>query len=454
LADAAAALFERKTAFIVADRFMGIERMAHFFVVAFRPQSENFQMKTHTFKPRATFLACLILTAPIAFAQSSIDNTGMYMGIGAGESKAKFNHDLAVQNALGAGVTAGPLTVDERGKAYKAYLGFPITPNWAVEAGYFNLGRFGFDASTTPTGTVSGTAKVQGLNLDLVGTLPITDRWSLLGRVGAAYSETKGSIGGTGAGTVAASSTNKRDTHYKYGFGTQYAFTPALTVRLEGERYQVNDLVGAKGVHVDLISVGLVYRFGAPAAVASPTRTSYVAPAPLYRPEPVIQAAPVPAPAPAPVIVAAPTPLPVLVPVPAPVAPKPWVKVKLQADSLFGFDQDGLQADGKKALDKLVEELQGVNVDDGSGHGPYRPPGCQGLQHQAFNAPCRGGPQLLGAGGRHACQQSDGCGCGLQPSPKPASSQCQGVKASQALITCLRVDRRVEVEVTGTQPQR
>jgi OmpA-OmpF porin, OOP family len=429
---------------------MGIERMAHFFVVAFRPQSENFQMKTHTFKPRATFLACLILTAPIVFAQSSIDNTGMYMGIGAGESKAKFNHDLAVQNALGAGVTAGPLAVDERGKAYKAYLGFPITPNWAVEAGYFNLGRFGFDASTTPTGTVSGTAKVQGLNLDLVGTLPITDRWSLLGRVGAAYSETKGSIGGTGAGTVAASSTNNRDTHYKYGFGTQYAFTPALTVRLEGERYQVNDLAAQKAF-IDLISVGLVYRFGAPAA--QPTRTSYVAPAPLYRPEPVIQAAPVPAPAPAPVIVAAPTPLPVLVPVPAPVAPKPWVKVKLQADSLFGFDQDSLQADGKKALDKLVEELLGVNVETVqiTGH-------TDRLGAKAYNTKLSARRAdavrnyLVQVGGMPG-NKVTAVGVG-STQPETSFGQCQGVKASQALITCLRVDRRVEVEVTGMQPQR
>ena len=403
-------------------------------------------MKQHSFKPRATLLACLILTAPCAFAQSGIDNTGMYMGIGAGESKAKFNHDAAVQNALGAGVAAGPLTVDQRGNAYKAYLGFPMTPNWAVETGYFNLGRFGFDGTTTPAGTVNGTAKVQGLNLDLVGTLPITDRWSLLGRVGAAYSETKGGLDGTGAGTVAASSTKKRDTHYKFGFGTQYAFTPAVTVRLEGERYQVNDLVAQKAF-IDLISVGLVYRFGAPAV--QPMRTTYVAPAPVYRPEPVMQAAPEPAP----VIVAAPAAQPVLVPVPAPVAPKPLVKVKLQADSLFGFDQDSLQADGKKALDKLVEELQGVNVEavQVTGH-------TDRLGTKAYNAKLATRRAdavrnyLVQVGGMPP-NKVTAVGVGSSQ-PETSFGQCQGVKASQALITCLRVDRRVEVEVTGTQPQR
>jgi OOP family OmpA-OmpF porin len=41
-------------------------------------------------------------------------------------------------------------------------------------------------------------------------------------------------------------------------------------------------------------------------------------------------------------------------------------------------------------------------------------------------------------------------------SSQPATQfgECKDMKASQALITCLRVDRRVEVEVTGSQQQR
>jgi OOP family OmpA-OmpF porin len=293
---------------------------------------------------------------------------------------------------------------------------------------------------------------VQGLNLDLVGTLPITDRWSLLGRVGAAYAETKGSIDGTGAGAIAASSTSKRDTHYKFGFGTQYAFTPALTVRLEGERYQVNDLVAQKAF-VDLISVGLVYRFGAPAAAANPMRTAYVPPAPTYRPEPVIQAAP--APAPAPVVVAAPAPQPLPVPMaaPAPVAPKPWVKVKLQADSLFGFDQDSLQADGKKTLDKLVEELQGVNVDAVQVTGHTDRLGAKAYNTKLSTRRAEAVRNYLVQVGGMPANKVTAVGVGATQ-PETSFGQCQGVKASQALITCLRVDRRVEVEVTGTQQQR
>jgi OOP family OmpA-OmpF porin len=408
-------------------------------------------MKRHTSPPRSSLLTIALLAVCASSgvqAQSTFNNTGMYVGISAGESKSKFDNGTTAQSLVGAGVTAGALTEDERGNAYKAFIGVPLSPNWAVEAGYFDLGRFGFGAATSPAGTVTGTTRIQGLNLDLVGTLPITERWSLLGRVGAAYAETKGSFSGTADSGVGAFSSSKRDTHYKYGFGTEYAFTPALTMRLEGERYHVNDAIGQRE-NVDLISVGLVYRFGAP---AQSVRTAYVPPAaqPVYRPEPVVAQAPVATPPPAPVI--APAPVAVQAPAPAPV-PKPWVKVKLQADSLFGFDQDSLQADGKQALDKLLQELKDVNVDavQVTGH-------TDRLGSAAYNAKLSTRRAeavrnyLVQVGGMPAnLVTATGVGS-AQPETSP--NDCKGMKASQALITCLRVDRRVEVQVLGSQPQR
>jgi OOP family OmpA-OmpF porin len=290
----------------------------------------------------------------------------------------------------------------------------------------------------------------------LVGTLPITERWSLLGRVGAAYAETKGSASGTGSSGLSAFSSNKRDTHYKFGFGTEYAFTPALSMRLEGERYHVNDAVGQRA-NVDLISVGLVYRFGAPAQSA---RAAYVPPVaqPAYRPEPVVAQAPVATPPPAPVVAPAPAPVvapaPMVIPAPAPApVPKPWVKVKLQADSLFGFDQDSLQADGKQALDKLMQELKGVNVDavQVTGH-------TDRLGSAAYNAKLSTRraeavrSYLVQVGGMPAnLVTATGVG---SAEPETSANDCKGMKASQALITCLRVDRRVEVQVLGSQAPR
>ena len=400
-------------------------------------------MKTDRFQPRHSLVALAVLVSPILHAQQLVPHTGMYVGISAGESKAKFDNPTTAQSLLGAGVTPDVFSVDQRGNAYKAFVGIPVLPNWAVEAGYFDLGRFGFDATTTPDGTLTGNTRVRGLNLDLVGTLPITERWSLLGRVGAAYAQTRGSFSGTGAGAVGAQLTNHRDTHIKYGFGTQYAFTPALSLRLEGERYRVNDAVGQRA-NVDLISVGLVYRFGAAPAPIQPARAAYVPPVvePVYRPAPDVAQAPVAPPAPAP------APAPVVVP-----APKPWVQVKLQADSLFGFDQDTLQSDGKQALDNLLLELKDVNVEAVQVTGHTDRLGSPAYNAQLSTRRAEAVRNYLVQVGGMPAQLVTAVGVGSSQ-PETSADECKGMKASQALITCLRVDRRVEVQVLGRQPQR
>lgn len=396
-------------------------------------------MRKLNFHPRPTLLALAMLAAPLAHAQEV--NSGMYVGIGAGESRANIDNARITQGLLGAGLTTDSLSEDRRGTAYKAFLGFPMNPYWAVETGYFDLGRFGFTANTTPSGSLTGNARIRGLNLDLVGTLPITDNWSLFGRVGAAYAQTNDSFSGTGAVSVIDPSPRKRDTNVKYGFGTQYAFTPAITLRLEAERYRVNDAVGNHG-DVDLITLGLVYRFGGASSTPKAAYTPYVAPVA----EPVV--------APAPYVAAYVTPEPAPAPAPAPLAPpKPWVKVKLEADSLFGFDQDNLQTDGKRSLDKLLEELKNVNIDSimVTGH-------TDRLGSKAYNAKLSTRRAeavqnyLVQVGGISASKVT-ATGVGSSQ-PDTQANECKGSKATQALITCLRVDRRVDVDVNGTQQQR
>lgn len=355
----------------------------------------------------------------------------MYMGISAGEAKTHIDQARISQGLLGAGLTTDSFTEDRRDTGYKVFLGLPIHPNWAVEAGYFDLGRFGFTANTTPAGSLTSSARIKGLNLDLVGTLPIAERWSLLGRVGAAYAQTQDSFNGSGAVTVIDPSPRKRETNYKYGFGTQYAFTPALSMRLEAERYRVNDAVGSRG-NVDLISLGLVYRFGGAPVKTTTAFTPYVAPAPV--------AAPVIAQAPAPVAPPAP-------------APKPSVKVKLEADSLFGFDQDSLQADGKQALDKLIMELQPVNIESIQITGHTDRLGSSAYNSKLSTRRAEAVQNYLVQVGGISANKITATGMGeTQPETKP--DECKGNKATQALITCLRTDRRVEVEVFGSQPQR
>ena len=74
-------------------------------------------MKQLSSHPRASLLALAILASTGVHAQSTFNNTGMYVGISAGESKSKFDNGTTAQSLVGAGVTAGALNEDERGNA-------------------------------------------------------------------------------------------------------------------------------------------------------------------------------------------------------------------------------------------------------------------------------------------------------------------------------------------------
>ena len=221
--------------------------------------------------------------------------SGWYLGLGVGLSDANIADERIRSQLSGAGLTMNSIDGDDRDFGYKLFGGYKFNRNFAVEGGYFNLGEFGFTANTTPAGTFTGTGKFQGLNLDLVGILPVSEKFSAFGRVGYIYTETKDTFSGTGGGSVVAASNpnpDKKAGNYKYGLGVQYDFTYNLGLRVEWERYRVNDAVGNKG-DIDLALIGLVYIFGAekPAPAAAPP------------PAPVAPVAAAPAPAPVLVIV-------------------------------------------------------------------------------------------------------------------------------------------------------
>jgi OOP family OmpA-OmpF porin len=246
-----------------------------------------------------------------AFAQEA---PGWYVGGNVGTTRADFKND-AINNSLAAkGFPVTSTTRDNTDSGYKLYGGYQITPNVAVEGGYFDLGRYTYSSTTLPPGTFSGKTRISGLNLDLVGTAPLTDHFSVFGRVGAAYARSRASFASTGFTPANLSNPNRNGTNLKLGVGLQYAFTEALAVRAEIERYRINDPLRNRG-NVDMASVGLVYRFGAKAQ--TPVARAYVpvaAPAPVYV-EPAPRAV---APPPAPVYVAPPPP-----PAPAPVYEPP-----------------------------------------------------------------------------------------------------------------------------------
>jgi OOP family OmpA-OmpF porin len=274
-------------------------------------------IKTSAALGLATFAA---MAAPAALAQSQTQYTsGWYLGGNIGSTRQDTDSGVIINGLRARGLTTTTIESDNRDRGYKVFGGYQLNRNFAIEGGYFDLGNFGYTARTTPLGTQSGDVGYKGLNLDLVGILPFTEKFSALGRVGVTSVRTSSSFSSTGAGVVPLGTSSSRNTNAKYGVGLMYDFTPALAMRVEAERYHVKDAFRNKD-HVDMLSVGLVYRFGAP------VRTAYVAPAPAYvapapAPAPVVAAPPPP---PAPVYVAPPPPPPAPAPMPEPRPAKPY----------------------------------------------------------------------------------------------------------------------------------
>jgi len=264
-------------------------------------------------------------------------NSAWYMGAGIGQSRANIDEQRLTRSLTANGATMTSFDKDERDLGFKLFVGKQLNQYFSVEAGYFDLGKFGFAATTSGNGALRGEAGFRGANLDLVAQLPLTQRLSLLGRAGVQYARTSTHFGGNRLNAVTDPDSIERKLNGKFGLGLEYKLSEALALRGEVERYRLDDAVGNRG-NVDMASLSLVYKFGRPApkaVVVSETRAVVV---PQEAPR-VVEATPAPAPQPV------------------------SEKVSFAAEALFDFDKAIVKPDGMAALDDLLTKLRGMNTE-------------------------------------------------------------------------------------------
>src|ERR1700676_622420 len=140
------------------------------------------------FRLMATLAALAVALSPTAFAA---DDAGWYTGFNAGQSRAKIDDGRIVNGLAGGGFTTTSISNDDRHFGYKAFGGYEFNRYFALESGYFDLGRFGFTADTTPAGSLRGDIKIKGGFFDAVGSVPFGDKFSLFARAGLNYADEK-----------------------------------------------------------------------------------------------------------------------------------------------------------------------------------------------------------------------------------------------------------------------
>ena len=182
--------------------------------------------------------AAVVAAASVTAAQAQ----SYYVGASVGQSDYKID-------------TTGAANADTKDTGFKVFGGAMLTPNFGIEAAYFDLGKITGSGVEPGIGRVSLEGQASGIALLGVAVLPLGEA-SLFAKAGIA--QVKGEIDArTPLGNLRFDDTS---TQPMFGVGASYAFTKNLGARIEWERVRVRYSESLKD-DTDLISAGVTYRF-------------------------------------------------------------------------------------------------------------------------------------------------------------------------------------------------
>jgi OmpA-OmpF porin, OOP family len=191
-------------------------------------------------------LAC---ASSAAFGQMQQDR-GWYVGGSVGQAEA----DRWCQGASG-------LSCDDNDTAWKIFGGYQINRHFAVEAGYTDLGEVSVRGAA-PGINASSNVAANALELVGIGRYPITNRFSVFGKLGFYRGEAEAGSSFSVPGFSISGSEKETNSDVTYGAGLMFDLTRNLALRGEWQRY--SDMGGGQvggQTDVDVMSVGLQVRF-------------------------------------------------------------------------------------------------------------------------------------------------------------------------------------------------
>lgn len=185
--------------------------------------------------------AAVLSLQGVAFAQSK-PASGWYAGGSIGQAEIKPQIDFAASTA----------SQDKTSTGYKIMAGYQFDQTWAVEAQYFNLGKYKYNDPGFETFNI----KDNGVSVAVAGFYPLSADFSLLGKAGVAVHNFKAKYHGPGI----TDSESKVETALLLGAGVEYNISPTLALRGEYEYLGKPKALETK-IRTSLFSVGLRYKF-------------------------------------------------------------------------------------------------------------------------------------------------------------------------------------------------
>lgn len=188
-------------------------------------------------------LTLRLLTAASLLALAAGAQAQGYAGVSAGQSQ----HDIDC---------GGTTFCDDTGVAYKAFVGWAVNDNMAVEAAFYRQGKAHAGRTDALLGDVR--ADVSGRGVGLFGVLlaPYSKRFNLFGKLGFVTTRVRLDTRSTLAGS---DSRTESHTNIAWGIGADYGLTDSLGLRLEYERARVKFQDVKRDV--DMVTAGLIFRF-------------------------------------------------------------------------------------------------------------------------------------------------------------------------------------------------
>jgi long-chain fatty acid transport protein len=184
---------------------------------------------------------------------AGINFDGWYAGFGFGQSQYQGVSSYLDSQQAAAGKTS-TTSANTRTEGWKVYAGYQFNKYIGVEGGYANLNDM--SATTTITAPTAGSVRTNmdsdAWTLAAVGSYPLTDKFSILGKLGAAYVLTDNNV------KVNSTTTQHHgDDGYQpyYGVGVSYALVDNFKLRAEWERFDLND------INIDLLTAGFTVAF-------------------------------------------------------------------------------------------------------------------------------------------------------------------------------------------------
>ena len=169
---------------------------------------EHFMISTRNHIKQAAIRTSLLVAFASAFV-SGPASAQWYVGAGAGAAQAKLSSNGAVQGN------------DSHEASGKIFGGYQFTPNWGIEGQYVYLGKYDFS-----TAGGSGSYKPESWGLAATGTIPLSNNFYLMGKLGAAFNRLSDSnLGGDNKTDVLA------------GVGVGYNFNANWGIRAEYENF-------------------------------------------------------------------------------------------------------------------------------------------------------------------------------------------------------------------------